>query len=250
MREQDALFSVEHSGHFYFKNNFYADSGLLTFLFVLSAFTAEVAKNESLTFTDFLSEFGTYYQTEELLVKVADKVAALLAIENSYGATATTATEAVSRDIESEPGITSAAAAAVNVNVTGVASDSGGAATSSDNQRKRKAESQTGESSTVNPVNPSSTSTPTPIPASIPNPATATAPATTPATATASAAATATASQGEVVAFDGVSVSTPDVWFAVKQSVTEDALKFVVEARSKATAVAKQKEIHDLLKSL
>ena len=35
MREHDAIFGGEHSGHFYFRDNWYADSGLLAFLTVL-----------------------------------------------------------------------------------------------------------------------------------------------------------------------------------------------------------------------
>lgn len=50
--------------------------------------------------------------------------------------------------------------------------------------------------------------------------------------------------------FDGVTVTFSDYWFVVKQSVTEDALKFVVEAPSKKLAEAKKKEIHELLRSM
>ena len=35
MREQNAIFGGEHSGHFYFRDNWYADSGLIAFLIVL-----------------------------------------------------------------------------------------------------------------------------------------------------------------------------------------------------------------------
>ncbi len=37
MREQDAIFGGEHSGHFYFRDNFYADCGLIALLTVLDA---------------------------------------------------------------------------------------------------------------------------------------------------------------------------------------------------------------------
>src|SRR6202011_4071713 len=35
MREQDIIFGGEHSGHFYFRDNWYADSGLIAFLMTL-----------------------------------------------------------------------------------------------------------------------------------------------------------------------------------------------------------------------
>ena len=35
MREYNAIFGGEHSGHFYFRDNWYADSGLIAFLIVL-----------------------------------------------------------------------------------------------------------------------------------------------------------------------------------------------------------------------
>ena len=41
MREQDAIFGGEHSGHFYFRDNWYADSGLIALLSVLDALSVE-----------------------------------------------------------------------------------------------------------------------------------------------------------------------------------------------------------------
>src|SRR5690606_2589599 len=35
MREKDAIFGGEHSGHFYFRDNWYADSGMIAALTVL-----------------------------------------------------------------------------------------------------------------------------------------------------------------------------------------------------------------------
>ncbi len=50
--------------------------------------------------------------------------------------------------------------------------------------------------------------------------------------------------------FDGVTVTFKDYWFVVKKSVTEDALKFVVEAHTKKLAEAKKEEIYKLLKGM
>lgn len=135
MRKKDALFGCEHSAHFYFKDNFFTDSGILTFLFVAAAMADQ--SNPLRTFSELLKPFATYYQTEEILVPVADKDRALQAIGEFYQVQQPLAIEH----------------------------------------------------------------------------------------------------------FDGVSVSFEDWWFVVKKSVTEDALKFVVESPTKAIAQTKQKEI-------
>ena len=41
MREEDAIFGGEHSGHFYFRENWYADSGLIAALTVLQLISEE-----------------------------------------------------------------------------------------------------------------------------------------------------------------------------------------------------------------
>jgi phosphomannomutase len=40
MREEDVIFGGEHSGHFYFKNNWYADSGMIALMECLEVFSA------------------------------------------------------------------------------------------------------------------------------------------------------------------------------------------------------------------
>ncbi|HEY8598709.1 MAG TPA: phosphomannomutase/phosphoglucomutase, partial [Thermomicrobiales bacterium] len=40
MRHEDAIFGGEHSGHFYFRDNWYADSGLIAFLTILELLSA------------------------------------------------------------------------------------------------------------------------------------------------------------------------------------------------------------------
>ena len=52
-----------------------------------------------------------------------------------------------------------------------------------------------------------------------------------------------------IAKFDGVSVDQGDVWFTVKPSVTEDALKFVVESKSTKRAKAVQSELHQFLQT-
>lgn len=50
--------------------------------------------------------------------------------------------------------------------------------------------------------------------------------------------------------FDGVTIVFPDCWIAVKQSVTEDALKFAVESPERKRAEDEKKKVHEFLKAL
>jgi len=52
-----------------------------------------------------------------------------------------------------------------------------------------------------------------------------------------------------VLMFDGVSVEVGEWWCHVKKSVTEDAVKFVVESKDKKLALAKAKELHAFLQT-
>lgn len=142
MHKKNVRFACEHSAHFYFKGNFFADSGILAYLYLLDAYVD--AQKEGLSFSEMLQEFQVYHQTEEILVKVSDKNKAIKQIEKLFRT-----------------------------------------------QKPKKIER-----------------------------------------------------------FDGVTVTFSDYWFVVKQSVTEDALKFVVESPTKKLAEAKKKEIHALLRSM
>ena len=51
------------------------------------------------------------------------------------------------------------------------------------------------------------------------------------------------ADAAEVVVFDGLTVSYSDVWYVVKESVTEDALNIMVESTHKRIAETKLKNI-------
>jgi len=136
MRENGAVFGCEHSAHFYFKENFYADSGVLAFLYVAAAYADSLAQAPT-TFSQLLQPFQQYYQTEEVMVEVSDKTGTLDALAAEY---------------EETPGCT-------------------------------------------------------------------------------------------VERFDGVTVRAVDYWLVVKASVTEDALKFVVESPRQALAEEKRTEI-------
>lgn len=82
MRQKDAVFACELSAHFYFKENFYTDSGILAFLCVLEEYARP--ENEGKKFSELVSEFDVYKQTEEVLITVRDKDAILAAVKKRY----------------------------------------------------------------------------------------------------------------------------------------------------------------------
>jgi phosphomannomutase len=87
MAETGAVFGGEHSGHFYFRDFWYADSGMLAALHVLAALGEQDAP-----LSDVLAGYGRYVATGEINSEVADQA----------GATARVRAEFASR-----PGVTS-----------------------------------------------------------------------------------------------------------------------------------------------
>lgn len=138
MRQHDAIFACEHSGHFYFRDNYYADSVWLALRYVLAAMIESQA-----SLRELLQPYRYYTQTEEILLRVQNKKAVLRSLAEQHRSTAE-----------------------------------------------------------------------------------------------------------RVVRYDGVSVYYPEYWFVVKPSVTEDALKFVVEAPLAKTARAAQKALRQQLNEL
>ncbi len=140
MRQHDARFACEHSAHFYFKSNYFTDSGIITLLRIAEVVGEGIAAGK--TFSQIIKPFDRYYQTEEILVPVANKKLAMQAVKAAF----------------TEP--------------------------------PQKSDM-----------------------------------------------------------FDGLMMSYEDVWFTVKPSVTEDALKFVVESPQKSRAIEIQKKIKTILDS-
>jgi phosphomannomutase len=87
MAETGAVFGGEHSGHFYFRDFWYADSGMLAALHVLAALGEQQAP-----LSEILAGYGRYVATGELNSEVADQAAA---------------TARVRAEFASRPGITS-----------------------------------------------------------------------------------------------------------------------------------------------
>ncbi len=71
MRELNAIFGGEHSGHFYFRDNYYADSGLIAFLTVL-----ELMTEEKKPLSQLIAPFNTRFRSGEINSKIASHEAA------------------------------------------------------------------------------------------------------------------------------------------------------------------------------
>ena len=81
MRAEDAVFGGEHSGHFYFRDNWYADSGMLALLTVL-----QLVSEAGRPLSAVLEPLDTRVRSGEINSEVADPVATMLAVEAAYAA--------------------------------------------------------------------------------------------------------------------------------------------------------------------
>ena len=79
MAETGAVFGGEHSGHFYFRDFWYADSGMLAALHVLAALGEQDAP-----LSDVLAGYGRYVATGELNSEVADQAEATARVRAEF----------------------------------------------------------------------------------------------------------------------------------------------------------------------
>jgi phosphomannomutase len=79
MRSEDAIFGGEHSGHYYFRDNWYADSGLIAMLAVLSLLSAE---NKPLS--EVVEPIDNRFRSGEINLKVDDKPAAIARVKAHF----------------------------------------------------------------------------------------------------------------------------------------------------------------------
>jgi len=80
MAETDAVFGGEHSGHFYFREFWRADSGMLAALHVLAALA-----ESDLPLSKLLASYERYPMSGEINSTVADQAAVLAAVRRLYG---------------------------------------------------------------------------------------------------------------------------------------------------------------------
>ncbi len=79
MRERNAVFGGEHSGHFYFRDHYYADSGLIALLVVL-----ELISQEGKPVSELLRPLDRRFRSGEINSRVADIEAKLRKLEERY----------------------------------------------------------------------------------------------------------------------------------------------------------------------
>ncbi len=81
MAETNAVFGGEHSGHYYFKDNFRADSGILAALYVLETMSAQ-----GKPLSELLAPLRRYSASGEINVTVDDQQAVIDRIEKAFPA--------------------------------------------------------------------------------------------------------------------------------------------------------------------
>tara|TARA_Y100000310_G_scaffold345759_1_gene469394 strand:- start:8510 stop:9850 length:1341 start_codon:yes stop_codon:yes gene_type:complete len=76
MRKTNSVFACEHSAHYYYRDNYNADSGMITSLIV-----SEIIAKSGKKISELIEEFKKYYSIEETNVSVEDKPAKMDEIE-------------------------------------------------------------------------------------------------------------------------------------------------------------------------
>jgi phosphomannomutase len=79
MAETGAIFGGEHSGHYYFRDNFRADSGVIAALLVLEA----LSRSRS-SLSDLLRPFRRYHDSGEINSQVSDQAGTLERLAGIY----------------------------------------------------------------------------------------------------------------------------------------------------------------------
>jgi phosphomannomutase len=88
MRERDAAFGGEHSAHFYFRNNFFADSGIIAMLTV-----AELVGRQDGPISDLITPIDPYFRSGEINSEVEDQEATLRKVEDHFAGDETAKTD-------------------------------------------------------------------------------------------------------------------------------------------------------------
>ena len=79
MREQNIVFGGEHSGHFYFRDNWFADSGMIALMQCLELFS-EMSKPVSAV----IAPINNRFRSGEINSKVDDIAGKVAAIQEKY----------------------------------------------------------------------------------------------------------------------------------------------------------------------
>jgi phosphomannomutase len=79
MREQNIPFGGEHSGHYYFRENWFADSGMIALMHCI-----ELLSRSSKTMSELIAPIDTRFRSGEINSKVAHVEEALERVESFY----------------------------------------------------------------------------------------------------------------------------------------------------------------------
>jgi len=100
LRETQGIFGGELSGHFYFRDNFYADSGAMTFAVIMN-----ILGQTDKSMSELVSPYKQYPQSGEQNFETDDKEAVMASLKDEYGKTGTvTELDGVSIDCWNEKG--------------------------------------------------------------------------------------------------------------------------------------------------
>ncbi len=84
LREIDGIFGGELAGHYYFRDFFYCDSGILASLIVLSVVAK--FKSEGKSFSKLISDINKYANSGEINFKIENKEGAMDELKNHFSA--------------------------------------------------------------------------------------------------------------------------------------------------------------------
>ncbi len=79
MRREDGLFACEHSGHYFFRNLYYADSGIMASLFVL-----EIMADANKPLSEIIKEFDLYSLSGEINTTVKEPLKKIAELKAKY----------------------------------------------------------------------------------------------------------------------------------------------------------------------
>jgi len=80
LRDTHAVFGGELSGHFYYRDNFYADSAVITLVHILN-----ILSETEMPISELIKPLRRYYASGEINFKVEDKQAAMQELARQYG---------------------------------------------------------------------------------------------------------------------------------------------------------------------
>ncbi|MBW2999543.1 phosphomannomutase/phosphoglucomutase, partial [Candidatus Woesearchaeota archaeon] len=79
MREEDALFAGELSGHFYYKDSFFTESSIISSLLIM-----RMISEENKPLSELVAPLKRYHKSEEISFEVEDKIAKIKELEEYF----------------------------------------------------------------------------------------------------------------------------------------------------------------------